>query len=131
MPRFRDRVHVELDGGLEISLLIGRTDFDDVSDEQLEVGWQVYGERLMGYGRIVGTRPWGYWVFELGEDMPRGGCDKQTMRLAEQLTPDELAALRERANEARLRIGTPAEVLSDGRSMDRGAVELFEAVRKA
>jgi hypothetical protein len=39
------------------------------------------------------------------------------VRLAElgELTADELAALRERANEARLRTGTPGEVLSKRR----------------
>jgi hypothetical protein len=53
------------------------------------------------------------------------------LRLAElsRLTDGELAALQERANEARLRIGTSREVLSNGDSLDRRAVELFEAVR--
>jgi len=133
MPRFRDRLRVELNPRLELALLIGPTDFDNVTDEELELGWQLQGERLTGYGRIVGTRPWGYWVFDLGVDKPAGGPEVETVRLAElgELTADELAALHERANEARLRIGTPREVLSNGDSMDRRAVDLFDAVRAA
>jgi hypothetical protein len=91
-------------------------------------------ERADGrYNGPAGTRPWAWWVFDLGEEMPRGGWAAEAIRLAElgELRDDELAALHERANEARLRIGIPREVLSDGHSMDRAAVELFEAVRAA
>ena len=48
-----------------------------------------------------------------------------------ELRADELAALRERANEAKLRIGTTRERSSDGVSMDARVVELFETVRTA
>ena len=59
----------------------------------------------------------------------------QAIRLAE-LRADELEALRERANEAKLRIGTPRERISGGGlphgvSVDVRAVELFEDVTAA
>jgi hypothetical protein len=71
--------------------------------------------------------------------MPPGG-DAQALRLAElgELTDAELAALRERATEARLRIDTGRERVSGGNlgspgavSLDRRAVELFERVEEA
>jgi hypothetical protein len=48
------------------------------------------------------------------------------LRLAElgELRPDELAAVRERANEARLRVGTAAERISGGRRDSSGAVSM-------
>jgi hypothetical protein len=62
--------------------------------------------------------------------MPLKG-DEETLRLAElrELTAGELAALRERATEAKLRVGTDRERLADGRSVDARAVELWDAVR--
>jgi hypothetical protein len=124
---------VELGPDLQMGLLIGPVAGDGLSDEDLAVAWWVHRDELMAYDRITATRPWGYWRFEIGEEMPSGGCKVQTLRLAELelLTDDELAALREKANEARLRIGTPAERLSDGTSMDQRDVELFEAVAAA
>jgi hypothetical protein len=57
------------------------------------------------------------------------------VRLAELglLGSGELAALRERANEARLRVGTPAERISGGNresgvSVDAAAVALWDRV---
>jgi hypothetical protein len=63
----------------------------------------------------------------------RGGSDAEAIRLAElgELRPDELAALHERANEAKTRIGTPSELLSDGKSLDRRCVGLYERVEDA
>jgi hypothetical protein len=92
-----------------------------------------------------GTRPWGWWRFEIGEDPPRpdeaGVTDHrelEAVRLAElgELTSHELAALDEQANEARLRIGTDSERLSGGGreygvSMDQRDVDLWEAVERA
>jgi hypothetical protein len=48
------------------------------------------------------------------------------LRLAElgELRPDELAAVRERANEARLRVGTAAERISGGGRDSSGAVSM-------
>jgi hypothetical protein len=67
----------------------------------------------------------GWWVFEAGEDKPRG-FDAEALRLAElgELRPDELAAVRERANEARLRVGTAAERISGGGRDSSGAVSM-------
>jgi hypothetical protein len=68
------------------------------------------------------------------------GVGDETVRLAElgELTAEELAALREEANEARLRVGTDAERISGGGrntpgavSMDAQAVELWERVEAA
>jgi hypothetical protein len=80
-----------------------------------------------------GTRPWAYSVFDLGEEKPQDGSDAEAIRLAElgELRPDELAALHERANEAKTRIGTPSELLSDGKSLDRRCVGLYERVEDA
>jgi hypothetical protein len=49
------------------------------------------------------------------------------------LTPDEIAAIAEKANKARPRIGTPAEHIGSGGvdRADRRAVKLYEAVIEA
>jgi hypothetical protein len=54
------------------------------------------------------------------------------LRLTElgELTDSEYAAIAEKANEAKLRIGTGHEHLSDGISTDKQAVETLEAVDK-
>jgi len=64
--------------------------------------------------------------------MPRGR-DAETLRLAElhALRPDELVAIAERATEARLRVGTPRERISDGESVDQRTVDLHEQVERA
>jgi hypothetical protein len=51
------------------------------------------------------------------------------VRLAQlgQVDVDELAALRERAHEAKLRVGTGRERLSDGVSLDARNVDFHEA----
>ena len=60
-------------------------------------GWRLYGEELMSdcaTGRsLPGTRPWGFWRFELGEDP----SDEPAVRLAELglLRDDEVAAIAE------------------------------------
>jgi hypothetical protein len=105
--------------------------------EELSVAWEVERAGVMDRLR-VGSRPWAYWWFELGEDKPRNTA-AEAVRLAElgELGAGELAALRERATEAGLRVGTPAERVSGGSlsgrgvSMDARAVELWEAVRRA
>jgi hypothetical protein len=103
--------------------------------EDLAVAWELRGEDVMSdYQGRAGTRPWAYWAFDLGEPKP-SGWDAEAVRLAELglLEPDELAALRERANEARLRVGTPAERIAGGNrasgvSVDAAAVELWDRV---
>jgi len=120
---------------MTIELLIGPTTFEaDPTVEELGVAWELHGARLMAdYNGPPGTRPWAWWTFNLGEEMPQGGWDAEAIRLAElgELRPDELAALHERANEAKTRIGTPGELLSDGKSLDRRRVELYERVEEA
>jgi len=126
MPRPRRSAgkRVEFGFDLHLELTIGPSTH---SLEELELGWRCHGNEVMeDYVGPPGTRPWGWWAFEAGEELPRERWNSEagrlenrgaeTVRLAElgELTDSELAALRERANEARLRIGTPREVLSDG-----------------
>ena len=139
MPRLRSGRH-EFDRSTlfdcRLSLLIGPVQ-GGPSDNELRLAWELLGTELMADDRgRVGTRPWGFWAFEVGEERPAGGCAAETVRLAELgvLRPDELAALRERATEARLRIGTPRERISGGNrqsgvSVDAAAVELWAAVQ--
>jgi hypothetical protein len=111
---------------------------DDPDDEVLRTGWELDREELLSYPHAPGWRAWAFWVFDIEEEPPRGyGAD--VVRLAEVglLKPDEVAALEERANEARLRVGTPRERVSGGAlggsgvSVDARAVELWDAVRAA
>jgi hypothetical protein len=93
------------DIGVTLDLIMGPTEF---TEEQLELAWEAYGEDLRVFNPSrPGTRPWAYWKFEVGEDLP----DNEPVRLAELglLRDDEVAAISERANEARARIGTTAE----------------------
>jgi hypothetical protein len=128
--------------GLKWCLSMGPSTMDRFTEPQLRRGWQVYGGELLREERpfLSGTRPWGWWRFEAGEERPRPRGD-QTVRLAElgELRDEELAKLRERANEARLRVGTPHERVSGGAlglspeaySVDAQAVELWERVEAA
>lgn len=127
------------------TLRTGLCDGDGFSDEDLRVGWDVYGEALMEERHPAGTRPWGWWAFVVGEPRPEPRWNQaarrledphvETARLAElgELTPEDLAALREDANEAKLRVGTDSERISGGWrkhgvSLDQQAVELWETV---
>jgi hypothetical protein len=132
---------------LLMALRIGPVEDDGLTDEDLRVGWESRGAQVMEDGRGPhGTRPWGWWVFEAGEYPPEPDEDDdvtdhrelEAVRLAElgELTSHELAALREQANEARLRVGTDSERIwggwrEHGVSMDVRAVELWEAVERA
>jgi hypothetical protein len=145
MPRLRDRRwRYEPTVEATLDLMIGPTDAPgELTVGQLEVAWEVERDRITdGYNGPPGTRPWAFWVFDLGEEPPRPDDDDQggsfaleAVRLAElgELTDDELAALREQANEAKLRIGTGSERISGGWrkygiSMDQQDVDLWEAV---
>jgi hypothetical protein len=124
--------------------MVGPTEHDGFTDEDLEVGWRLHRERAMGR-LLPGTRPWGWWQFAAREEMPHPADPVdgelravEAVRLAElgELTAEELAALREEANEAKLRIGSDAEHISGGWrkhgvSLDAQAIELWEAVRGA
>jgi hypothetical protein len=109
--------------------LIGGPAGPEFTEEDLRLAWETYGEDLTL--RSPGTRPWAYWRFELGEDPPDG--DDAAIRLAELglLRDDEIAAIAERANEARARIGTAAEHYGPNYRPDHDAVELHEAAREA
>jgi hypothetical protein len=128
-------------------LLIGGPTSDEFSTEDLRAAWRYHGDQIMANHK-PGSRPWGFWTFVLGEEQPRSRWDEKTsrsvgdfdeaVRLAQlgQLDAGELAALREQANESRMRVGTDRERLSGGGrehgvSLDRKAVELFEAVLAA
>jgi hypothetical protein len=127
-----------------LDLIIGPVE-GGLTEKQLEIAWEAYGEELMGWRHPDGTRPWGYWRFVLGEEMPRSRWDgesvqdkhAETIRLAElgELRDDEIAAIAEKANEARLRVGTDSERVSGGWVgtpgavlVDREDIELYEAV---
>jgi hypothetical protein len=113
-----------------LALLIGPIQGDPNEDE-LRLAWELLDAEVMGDPPPC-TRPWAFWRFELGEDRPRSRAG-EVVRLAELgvLTPEELARLRERANEARLRIGTGRERISGDISVDAQAVELWERVSAA
>jgi hypothetical protein len=131
-----------------MALRMGPTERDGLTLEDLRIGREVHGERVMEEGRIHGTRPWGWWRFVAGEeeawpdedDLQTDHCALSAVRLAElgELTGEELAAIEEDANVARPRIGTPAEHISGGGrntpgavSMDQQDVDLWEAVQAA
>jgi hypothetical protein len=143
---------IALDSDLRLALLLGPVRDDGLADADLELGWRYYGGQIMREDvGPAGTRPWGWWRFVAGEERPRRiwnpetrrseGIAAEAVRLAElgELRDDELAALRERANEARPRIGTPHERIAGGSlkrspraySVDARAVELLEAVEAA
>ena len=113
--------------GVILDLILGP---HELTEEELELAWEAYGREELSLDRgLPGTRPWAYWKFELGEDPP----DNEPVRLAELglLRDDEVAAIAERANEARARIDTPAEHHGPNCYPDRDAVELHEAVKRA
>jgi hypothetical protein len=152
MPRVRGRLD-PTGRSPTFDLLIGPTDAPgEYTIEELELLWERHGPEIMAgpHGRHGGTRPWAWWVFEAGEEQPSPVWDSETrqwegegdetVRLVElgELTDAELAALREQANEARLRMGTRAERISGGwRDMagavlvDAEAVDLWERVEAA
>jgi hypothetical protein len=127
MTRFTYPAELSLE--LELALRIGPGD-DGPEREDLEAAWSYFGEQIMGeaHPRPVGWRPWGWWVFEQGEDRPER--DAEEVRLAElgELTDEEVAKLAEDANVARPRIGTPREHKGPNFFPDRRAVEVYERV---
>ena len=140
MPRFRDRVwryRPTVDATLD--LVMGPT-AGELTVEELKAAWEVERDALMANCKsnpTPGWRPWAWWAFDAGEEKPRERA-AETIRLAElgELEADEVVALRERANEAKLRVGTAAERISAlGTELeqrpDRDAVELYEAVEAA
>ena len=84
---------------LDLSLTLG-PDEDSLPMDVLRRAWSVYGDELRHPAR-PGSRCWGEWVFEIGEEPPEGE-QAQVMRLLElgQLTDEEREQLRERAQGA-------------------------------
>ena len=123
---------------MTMELQIGPVEGFGPTVEDLELAWELRGDDVMrDYGGPAGTRPWAYWQFDVGEPKPVG-WGAEAVRLAELglLEAAELAAIRERANEASLRVGTPRELIAggnreSGKSIDAERVELGESVRRA
>jgi hypothetical protein len=114
---------------LGLALLIGPT----LGDGSATTIWSSAGDTttlasLGQHADRAGCRPWGWWAFEAGERKPSGN-GAQAVRLAElgELRYDELAALRERANEAKTRIGT----VHGARAGRAAATSREEACREA
>ena len=144
--RYDPQGHDALD--IILNLLLAPT--GEYSEDQLRIAWEVERDRLMEHDRnnpaTFATRPWAYWKFELGEEPPRDDGEKipypfrEAIRLAElgDLQPDEVAALAERAAQAKTRIdkgwhyerisalGTDMERFSD-----RETVAAWEKLAKA
>jgi hypothetical protein len=123
VTRIRGDVIPTREVGVILDLILGPTE-GELTVEQLELAWAAYGDDVMrGWspGR-PGLRPWAFWEFDLREKQP----EDEPIRLAELglLRENEIAAIAERANEARGRIGTSAEVDPP----DQRAVKLHEAI---
>jgi hypothetical protein len=137
MTRIVGRAIPMLDVEATLDLMMGPT-AGGLTVEQLEVAWEVHRDHMLAnHNPNPGIRPWAYWKFDLGENKPPTRY-QEALRLAELdlLREDELVALQERANEASLRVGTPAEHISAFRlpneyRPDQEAVELWEAVQGA
>lgn len=129
-----------------------------LSASERREAWELHREELIAEvsKRRPGDRPEAWWQFEAGrpEHLTEYPLDREAGITIEQhadavdeyaiepirfvasrgeLTLEELAALAERANEARLRVGTDAEQIGSGGvdKVDRRAVRLYEAVRTA
>ena len=111
-----------------------------VSPTRTSVAWEIHGAKIME-GRELrhGSRPWGWWVFEKGEEPPPLEPGANEIRLAElgELSEEEIADLARRAAEAKAIIdsGKPRGYVStDGGGpidIEQDAVDLWERVQKA
>ena len=131
---------VDLTTELELCLTIGPAPlWDDFTEEDLEVGWRIHGAKLMqGWEFRDASRPWGWWVFEQGEDPPPLEPGAKELRLAQlgEITDDECAALAKRAIEAKAKLDTGVESYvatgEGGRiNFEQEAISLWERVREA
>jgi len=84
------------------------------------------------------SRPWGWWVFEEGEDPPPQEPGAKEIRLAElgELTEEEYAALAKRASEAKAQLETGIESYvatgaGDRINFEQEAIDLWERVQEA
>jgi hypothetical protein len=73
--RPRDARLIALDANQTLALLIGPTEGDGLSDDDLQLGWRLHGAGLMeDHAAPAGTRPWGWWRFVAGRgDASRAG----------------------------------------------------------
>ena len=154
---------VEIDSGMLYALTLGPTTEDNFSDEELEIAWEHHRERLMAQEAeppfLPGHRPWAWWNFEADREQhltphPPSifnfeGTDEEYLEALKEhqfepvlwlaanghLRDDEVAALAEKANEARLRLnaggGRIAGAGPSGVPVDRWAIELYAAVKEA
>ena len=137
----RVRKHgVELTPELEFGLMLGPGPLSvDLDAEDLAVGWRIHGAEIMaGWQRQHGSRPWGWWVFEKGEEPPPREPGANEIRLAElgELTEEECAALAKRAAEARAQLETGVKyyvATGAGRRLDfeQQAIDRWERVQEA
>ena len=68
MPRLRHSAYAAArESDLSWALLLGPCEGDGFSDEDLRVGWDVFGDALMQERHAAGSRPWGWWEFEACE----------------------------------------------------------------
>lgn len=117
---------------LRLDLLIGPT--GQFTDAELERGWKIYGPELTDHvraGSQPGWRPWSWWRFEADREEPSDPEGVAYLAARGELTDREIAAVAERANEARMRVGTPREHHGPDCHPDRDAVDLDEAVKRA
>lgn len=90
--------------GLLITLSLGPGEGDgEWTEAQLRRGWTIYREKVMAKPRNSTRvdRPYGWWRFEAGEEMPASEPD-QLVRLLElgELSAEEVVMVERRAREA-------------------------------
>jgi hypothetical protein len=58
---------------MDLSLTLGPANVVDAPPlDVLERGWKIFRSVIMTPGKATrpGWKPWGYWVFEIGEEWP-------------------------------------------------------------
>ena len=124
------------EAGAVIDLMMGPTDAPgELTIDQLETAWEFERREVMESCRRnpnPGWRPWAFWQFELREPKPDGRV-AEGVRLAElsELWPEELAALEQRAKDARESWAWKHAGQYPGVHRPREAVEMWDAVQAA
>ena len=120
------------------------------NEDEARSAWEERRDEIMDswMNRTTGDRPWGWWAFEAGrpphlqplrpgkwkssEEIDEYYIEPVRWLAAHGLREDEIAEIKRRADEARPRIGTPAEQYStDIDRQDRRKAKLWEAVKQA
>jgi hypothetical protein len=139
MTRIR-RHATELTRELELALMVGPMPITDhLSDEDLGHGWRLHDEQIMRDWEFRhGSRPWGWWVFEKGEDPPPLEPGAKEMAELGELTERELEDLRNKAvvTAAMLEGREPISFVMTGggkttKDFIREHVEIYERVEAA